>query len=368
MTEAPHSPASVLVVDDTIENLRLLSNMLTGRGYEVRPVTNGRQALQAAERDPPDLVLLDISMPDMDGYEVCRRLKTQELSKDLPVIFLTALTDTADKVRAFEAGGVDYVTKPFQIEEVLARVKTHVALRRAQLALTESYKRLRELERLRDDLVHMVVHDMRSPLQALQIYLELLQRSAGALSQGGREDLDAAVESAGVLSRMANDVLDVSRLEQGGMPLERAMWNLTRMAEDVCAALRSMDREREIELDSPARVEAFCDGTLVRRIMENLVGNAIKHTPAGTPLRIGITLGHGRARVAVHDRGPGVPAEARDKIFDKFGTVEIRHSRIYHSAGLGLAFCKLATEAHGGTIGVDPGVPTGSTFWFELPA
>ena len=157
-------PASVLVVDDTIENLRLLSDLLGEHGYEVRAVTNGRQALQAVERDPPDLILLDISMPEMDGYEVCRRLKASERSQDVPVIFLTALTDTADKVRAFEAGGVDYVTKPFQVEEVLARVKTHVALRRAQADLADSYARLRALEQLRDDLVHMVVHDMRSPL------------------------------------------------------------------------------------------------------------------------------------------------------------------------------------------------------------
>ena len=104
------SPAGVLVVDDTIANLRLLSNMLSEEGYDVRAVTNGPQALQAVERDPPDVILLDITMPEMDGYEVCRRLKARDHSKDVPVIFLTALTDTADKVRAFDAGGVDYVT------------------------------------------------------------------------------------------------------------------------------------------------------------------------------------------------------------------------------------------------------------------
>src|SRR5262245_56741864 len=122
--------ASVLVVDDTVDSLRLLSDLLGQQGYEVRAVTNGRQALQAVEHDPPDLILCDITMPDMDGYEVCRRLRAAEQSKDVPVIFLTALTETADKVRAFDAGGVDYVTKPFQFAEVLARVRTHVALRR----------------------------------------------------------------------------------------------------------------------------------------------------------------------------------------------------------------------------------------------
>ena len=159
--------ASVLVVDDGIDNLRLLSDFLGEHGYEVRAVTTGRQALQAVEHDPPDLILLDITMPEMNGYEVCQRLKAKDRSRDVPVIFLTSLTDTADKVRAFDAGGVDYVTKPFQFDEVLARVKTHVALRRAQAELADSYTRLRALEQLRDDLVRMVVHDMGSPLQAL---------------------------------------------------------------------------------------------------------------------------------------------------------------------------------------------------------
>ena len=138
--------ASVLVVDDGIENLRLLSDLLGEHGYEVRAVTTGRQALQAVEHDPPDLILLDINMPEMNGFEVCRLLRAKDGSKDVPVIFLSALTDTADKVRAFDAGGVDYVTKPFQVEEVLARVKTHIALRRAQADLADSYTRLRALE------------------------------------------------------------------------------------------------------------------------------------------------------------------------------------------------------------------------------
>jgi signal transduction histidine kinase len=367
MTQQAVSPPSVLVVDDTIENLRLLASMLEEHGYEVRPVTNGRQALQAAERNPPDLILLDITMPEMDGYEVCRRLRANDRSKEVPVIFLTALTDTADKLRAFAIGGVDYITKPFQFEEVLARVNTHVSLRRAQVALADSYERLRALEQLRDDLVHMIIHDLRSPLQAILSSLELLEGPAAVLDEDSRNDLRKAIESSDELGRMINNLLDVSRLEAGRMPLERRVWNLTRMADEVRAALETVDRETRIEVESPGAVEVSCDGSLVRRIMENLVGNAIRHTPAGTRIRISIARDEGRAHVAVHDEGGGVPAQARTKIFEKFGTVESRHERVYHSVGLGLAFCKLAIEAHGGTIGVDPGVPVGSTFWFELP-
>ena len=368
MNQEAARPASVLVVDDTIENLRLLSSMLEDHGYEVRPVTNGRQALQAVERDPPDLILLDIGMPDMDGYEVCRRLRASERAHDVPVIFITAFTDTADKLRAFDMGGVDYITKPFQFEEVLARVNTHVTLRRAQVALADSYARLRALERLRDDLVHMIVHDMRSPLQVLLASLGLLEGPAAVLGKDSRDDLRTAIGSSKELGRMVNNLLDVSRLEAGKMPIERRVWELTRMADEVRMALGTMDRETRIEVESPGEVDVSCDGTLVRRIMENLVSNAIKHTAAGTPIRISIARGDGRVQVAVHDKGGGVPPQARAKIFEKFGAVESRHERAYHSVGLGLAFCKLAIEAHGGTIGVDPGVPAGSTFWFELPA
>src|SRR5262249_21682989 len=148
--------------------------------------------------------------------------------------------------------------------------------------------------------------------------------------------------------------LDVSRLEEGRMPVERAVWDLTRMAGEVRGTLAAMDRGRRIDLESAAAMPVSCDGAIIRRTLENLVGNAIQHTPAGSPVRIAIARRDGRVRVEVHDEGEGVPAESREKIFEKFGTLRGRHERSYHSVGLGLTFCKLAVEAHGGTIGVDP--------------
>jgi len=360
--------ASVLIVDDTIDTLRLLSDLLSAQGYEVRAVTSGQQALQAVARDLPDLILLDISMPELDGYEVCRRLRASERSRNVPVIFITAFTDTADKVRAFEAGGVDCVTKPFQIDEVLARVKTHVALRRAQAELADNYTRLRALERLRDDVVQMVIHDLRSPLTALLIELRLVLRgTAGALSDDNRAGLQSALAAAEAIKVMASDVLDLSRLEERRMPIEWAVWDLTRIAGDVCSVLRTTDSERAVDIESPGAVEVTCDGALVRRVIENLVRNGLRYSPADSRVRISIALSDSRVRVSVHDHGAEVPPEARQAIFEKYGTLAARQST-FRSIGLGLAFCKLAIEAHGGTIGVDSGVPAGSTFWFELPA
>jgi signal transduction histidine kinase len=367
---APARPSeSVLIVDDTIENLRLLSSMLSARGYEVRAVSNGRQALQAAEGDPPDLILLDVNMPEMNGYEVCRALKASAKLRDIPVIFLTALGEIADKVKAFDAGAVDYVTKPFQVEELEARVRTHLALRRASRELFESHQRLTALEKLRDDLVHMVVHDMRSPLTVLGGHLTLLREGTqGVLTEDAADDLRKAERCARTLNRMVNDLLDVSRLENQKLPLHPADHDISAMIDDVCATVGTLDKGRRIRLEIPGPIQVRCDGPLVKRVLENLVGNAIKHTPAGAGVTIAVGKRSSRARIEVRDQGPGVPPDATERIFQKFETLATRTEQKYDSVGLGLAFCKLAIEAHGCKIGVSPGVPRGSVFWFELPS
>jgi len=361
------SAANILVVDDTVENLRLLSGLLGEHGFHVRPVPSGRLALQAAASSPPDLILLDINMPEMDGYEVCRRLKATAGLENIPVIFLTALSETADKVKAFSVGGVDYITKPFQFDEVLARVNTHVALRRASQELARNYERLRALERLRDDLVHMVVHDIRSPLTVLVGNLGFVAEDAGPMNERATRDLNQAIAAAHTVTRMANDLLDVSRLEEGKMPLTRVECDVSRIAREVATNMAGMDRSRTFDVDADAPATANCDGTIVRRVIENIVNNAIKHTPRGGRIRIAVVPETSHVRIAIGDEGPGVPLEARERIFEKFGTVANRKSETYHSSGLGLAFCKLAVEAHGGTIGVEDGKPGGSLFWFNLP-
>lgn len=274
----------------------------------------------------------------------------------------------------------DLVTAEREREQLLGELRDHqerlevlVAnrtgeLTRANQELADSYGRLRTLEALRDDLVHMVVHDMGQPLTALLARLDVLKLEQGALSEAAREDVDAAMSAGCTLKRMTHDLLDVSRLEAGRMPIERAICDLSRVAAQVCDEFRASDPQRQIALESPGPVELNCDESVVRRVLENLVSNGIKHTPEGTQLRIAIARRDGRVRVEVHDKGAGIAPEDRARIFEKFGTIDARRRRTYHSAGLGLAFCKLALEAHGGSIGVDAGVPEGNTFWFELPA
>lgn len=367
MNTQPHNNGNILVVDDTAENLRLLANMLGDKGFEIRPVTSGRQALQAAERSAPDLVLLDITMPEMDGYEVCRRLKEQAKLRDIPVIFLTALTETADKLKAFSVGGVDYISKPFQIDEVLARVNVHLALRRAQKELVSNYERLRELEKVRDHLTHLMVHDMRSPLAVIMgnlDYIRMLLEEAPSTEIA--ETVAAAARGVSHLTSLTNDMLDVSRMEEGKLPLNLESCDVVALAREVAEGISTLDPTRTITVDRDGPVQASCDVRIVRRILQNLLSNAVKHTPDGSAVRVTAAEAGDKIRVSVIDSGRGVPLEAREKIFEKFGAVETRADQKYHSVGLGLAFCKLAVQAHGGRIGVDSGEPCGSVFWFEL--
>ena len=366
------SPAAdILVVDDTPINLHLLTGVLQDRGYSVRPVSSGEAALQAARAAAPDLVLLDIDMPGMDGFQICEHLKADPTLADVPVIFISALTEVLDKVRAFSLGGIDYITKPFQAEEVHARVATHLELRRQRRELQQSYDRLQELERLRDGLVHMVIHDLRSPLTALVGYLELLELEAGgALSPTARSNLRRARDASGKMIGLVGSVLDVSRMEEGKLTPELHACDMGDLARQVTDSLRSLARDRSLSVErTPQPVMALADRDLVSRVLENLLSNALKLTPPGGAVRVGVERRDDEVEIAVHDDGPGVPPELRERIFDKFAQVEARaRGSRFPSSGLGLTFCKLAVEAHGGRIGAESKEGGGSRFWFTLPA
>lgn len=360
-------PEIILIVDDTPANLQLLSGMLKERGYRARAVPSGKLALQAAAAEPPDLILLDITMPDMDGYEVCTRLKADPKLAHIPVIFLSALTETLDKVKAFSAGGVDYVAKPFQFEEVEARVEAHLRLERQRRELEQAYRTQRELEQARDGLVHMIVHDLRSPLTGMQGFLELLAMDADQFNEEQREYVTNALDSTRRLVSQVASLLDVHRFEAGELKLDRAPQQLGNVVDRALAALGSLTKDRVIRKEGVIAEPVSCDGGLVERVIMNLVANALRHTPQAGTITVAVTGSDGTARVEVRDTGAGISKEYHARIFEKFGQVEARRDRQRGGTGLGLTFCRLAVEAHGGTIGVESTEGQGSTFWFTLP-
>jgi two-component system sensor histidine kinase/response regulator len=362
------SKGNVLIVDDTPANLQLLAGLLRERGYKPRPVPSGKLALQAAQAEPPDLVLLDINMPDMDGYAVCAQLKADDRLKDIPVIFISALTETLDKVKAFQAGGVDYVTKPFDAEEVCARVHTHLTLRRLQLDLQQRYEELQGLQQLRDGLVHMIVHDLRSPLNSVMGYIDLLRTETDAEPETRARFTDNAYDSAAEMAELISTLLDINRMEAREMPVDRQPVDVCALASEAIRSLGGLAINRNVSQSSPdGVVSSNCDAALIRRVIGNLLGNALKFTPGSGAITITVGRTAGRPRVVVADTGPGIPADFLGKVFEKFSQAGEGRAKKRYSTGLGLAFCKLAVEAHGGAIGVTSEVGAGSQFWFELP-
>ena len=365
----PGGTASILMIDDNPVNLQVLTGMIKQSGWRPRPVTSGRLGLQAARNEPPDLVLLDVNMPDMDGYGVCEQLKADARLADIPVIFVSALGETPDKVRGFQVGGVDYMTKPFQLDEVKARVTAHLELRRQRLLLQSSLAKLRETERLRDSLVHMIVHDLRSPLSAITAYLDLLSEEAkkrlGAESQ---EDIASAMRAARNMARMINGILDVSKMEAQAMSLDLRECDLVQVVGQSLDDLESLVGNRRLSFARPTTpATVLVDKEIVARILQNFLANALRFTPGSGEIRLGIAVEADHTRVFVSDTGPGIPPSLRDSIFDKFVQASGSAQDRTRGTGLGLAFCKLAVEAHGGRIGVDSEPGKGSTFWFTLP-
>jgi signal transduction histidine kinase len=354
-----------MLVDDGITNLELLKAVLRSQDYDLRAFMNGASALAAAEQEPPDLILLDISMPEMSGYEVCERLKANPLLAGIPVIFSSSLSATSDKVAAFDCGGVDYITKPIQPGEVKARVRAQLQLFQHQRNLSQKLERIRKLEEMRDSLTHMIAHDMRSPIGSIAMALELLQHQLPAPDERARRTLEILEQNTDILIRMVDQMLDISRMESGRMPLVRARYHLADQIQQAIQSLAPIEAPGRVVVREAQRLEVVADREVIHRVVVNLVENALKYSRAGQQVTLAVTARGERVRVAVTDQSEGISDADRERIFEKF--VQLEGPRRKAGSGLGLAFCKLAVEAHGGVIGVDSEPGQGSTFWFELP-
>lgn len=361
----------IMLIDDEPENLNLLQSFFANSEYSLRFFTSGVQALAAVHDEIPDLVLLDIRMPEMNGYEVCRRFKADEHLRGIPMLFLSALTSTEDITKGFDLGAVDYITKPFRQAEVLARVRNHLALSNAYARLAKQHAYLRELERQRDTYVHMLVHDMRSPLMAMLCHLRSMEAySAQKLNEEDVMSLHAAIQCSRTLSRMVSTVVDLSRMENAQLTLNCqrvTVEELFRSArEQVLDPLSSRCVTESIQEGCPP---VFCDHDLSARIIANLLANALKYTPKASAIVLGAeSAADGKIRLWVKDHGPGIQTEDQERIFQKFVVAQHTKCSGASSAGLGLAFCKIAAEAQGGAIGVESEPGHGSVFWVTLPA
>ncbi len=363
----------LLIVDDVPANTDVLVAALADT-YSVRVTMDGQTALKSIAVVKPDLILLDVMMPGMDGFEVCAKLKANPDTRDIPVIFLTALTGSFSAEKGLNLGAVDYISKPINPSLVKARLRNHMALRHAQVeALRQrdqaeaAYQKLRKLEKLRDDLVHMIVHDMRSPLMSIRFFLEILSPEEVNAPEFQNNLRDVRDVTQG-LCETVSTLLDVSRLEAAQMPLHREESDLGQLTSAVLQKMSGLVGDRHLSVHLPAQpLITYCDPAITERIIQNLFGNALKFTPDGGSVQVELVADEQYARLSITDTGCGIPSEYQEKVFEKFGQVEAQKEGQALSSGLGLTFCKLAVEAHGGSIQLDSEVGRGSTFHVRLP-
>lgn len=372
--------ARILVVDDEASLLETLSTFLRNAGYEVETaedVAGARARLQSGQFD---VVASDIVMPRVSGMELLRAIRQE--SPHVQVIMITGQPTVETAVETVRAGAFDYLIKPVSKEDIVRCVGNAIKLkasedererlaeadRRHRAQLQESYDRLRELESLRDSLVHMIIHDLRSPLAGMQGYLDLLRAMIfSKLTADEQEYFGMVCSDLQRMIRMVTAILDVSKLEAGEMPLNRQTNNLAELARSAMGLLGSLAGGRKLNLEAPADpVRVHADKDVIQRVITNLLSNALRFTPEAGEVRIAVSRQDSAARLVVADNGPGIKPEHHTKIFEKFGALD-KGARGY-STGLGLAFCRLAVEAHGGRIGVESAPGKGSAFWFTLPA
>jgi two-component system sensor histidine kinase/response regulator len=362
----------LLVVDDDAANREVLCRRLERQGHDVQIASSGRDAMRILGEAAYDLVLLDIMMPEMDGYEVLGRIKSDSTLQHIPVIMISALNELQSVVRCVEAGAEDYLTKPFNATLLKARIGASLEKKRGrdrESALFEqlqnNYQRLQDLERQRDDMRNMIVHDLRTPLTALIVGIEMLEMD-GTLSGTQQEIIAIAAGGGRTLLGMINDLLDVEKLESGSAQLQYDDVNAAALVAGAVAQVALLAEESRTTLvsDVAADLPHFSgDGKKLSRTLVNLIGNAIKITGAGTVTVSAHQDDAETIRFAVRDTGQGIPAESFGRIFEKFGQLDSRRV----GTGLGLAFCKLAVEAHGGRITVESTIGSGSTFSFTIP-
>jgi signal transduction histidine kinase len=352
--------ATILIVDDTPANLSVLVDTLSESGYKLMVAEDGEDALAQTAHTQPDLVLLDVMMPGLDGFETCRRLKAQPGTREVPVIFMTALTDTAEKVRAFGAGAVDYITKPIQHEEALARIGTHLTIRRLQ-------QELRQQLALKERFMRIAGHDLRNPLCLILMSGELARRKGATPAVA--EYLESIHGSAQHMRRIIDTFLNLRKPGgEGRDPLDRADLNLVAAAvvaqHEPAAERKQLTLTLELTDNLPL---AKADAGSTYQALVNYLGNAIKFHPPGGSIVVRTRLTPTHLRAEVQDQGPGVPPAERPALFTEYARLSNRPTGGEESTGLGLAIVKQLIEAEQGRTGADFPAEGGAIFWFEVP-
>jgi two-component system sensor histidine kinase/response regulator len=355
---------TILVVDDTPENLRLLTQLLGEQGYRVRSAPSGARALATMQKEPPDLVLLDILMPEMDGYETCRRLKADTQISDIPVIFISALNEVFDKVTAFSSGGVDYITKPFQVAEVLARIQTHLTLKAMRETLCVQNQMLMEQNQELEAFAHTVAHDLKNPLFTLLGFLELMKDDVDSAGEKAMQRLHMSASAAQKMNNIVEELLLLASIRKEEVYTEPI--DMAEVVNRVLERLAFMLDKHQPELilpDSWPQAQGYA--AWIEEVWVNYLSNGLKYGGKPPCLELGATaLANGTISFWVRDNGPGIDTESQAMLFTEFTRLDRVRAKGH---GLGLSIVRRIMDKLGGDCGVQSTVGEGSLFYFILP-
>ena len=377
MTTNTKNAATILIVDDNPENLNMLFQYFEHSEFRTLAAQDGHAALLQVEYTRPDLILLDILMPGIDGFETCRRLKDNPSTQDIPVIFLTALSQTEEKMTGFDVGGVDYITKPFQYEEVLARVNAHITIRRQQqqlqaqtVALEDMNARLEALNASKDKFFSIIAHDLKSPFAGLLVIAHLIKEN---IERWDKDKIihfaDQLQESIDTLYAFIENLLTWSRFQQGLMEYHPKFVNIQYIVARNVALLIYNAQQKQITLKNSVQqpIPIAIDENMIDTVIRNLLSNAIKFTKPGGTIEISATDDESSFELTVSDTGIGIPEESLPGLFQIDAKTRQVGTAGEQGTGLGLILCKEFIDQHGGNIWVESEVGRGSTFRFILP-
>ena len=365
----------ILVVDDTPANLEVLFELLDEKGFEVLTATNGESGIKRAKHAQPDLILLDVMMPDIDGFETCLRLKAHEKTRNIPIIFMTALTKTDNKVKGLELGAVDYITKPIQAQEVMARIRTHLTIQQLQndvqaknRDLTAALERERELNALKSRFISMASHELRTPLTTMNVSADLLQRYGHRMSDEKKdEELGLIKKTIKRMTGLLDEVLMASKAEAGRFEYHPALIDVKEFCQRIVDQFKAMSVETHTIVFSCQgnTFQASVDAQLLEHILSNLLSNAIKYSPAGGIVSVEFESHPESMTFRIKDEGIGISEADQQHLFDAFHRGE--NVGDIKGTGLGMSIVKQFVELHGGTIHVDSELQKGATFTINLP-